>query len=356
MKALIAAGGRATRMRPISHTTNKHLIPLANEPMIWNALAKIAEAGITDIFINVNPGETELQKAVGDGSRWGVRVTFVEQTGGPKGLAHIVSNAQPYIGDEPFLFYLGDNIILGSLKEFVDTFVSQNLDCLLALSRVKDPQRFGVPEFVDGKLVRVVEKPEHPKSEFAVAGIYVYSPKIFEAASAIQPSGRGEYEISDAHTWLIEHGAQVGTKEITGWWKDTGKHGDLLEGNALLLAESVKVRELEGATILDNVTLEGGVRIGAGSTIGPNVTIRGPVAIGKDCIVRDATIGAATSIGSGSTIVGADIERSILFRGVSVDCPERIVDSIIGANVQIRSAEPATGHRLIVGDDGIVEW
>ncbi|MBD3251603.1 NTP transferase domain-containing protein, partial [Candidatus Uhrbacteria bacterium] len=193
MKALITAGGRATRLRPITFTINKHLIPLVNKPMLEYALEKIQECGITEVAININPGETELQKILGDGSRWGMDITYLEQQGGPKGLAHIISNAAEWLGDEPFLFYLGDNIILGSIKSLVEKFQREELDCLLALSRVPDPQRFGVPELRNGRITRVLEKPSDPPSDFAVTGIYIYKSSILRACSDIQPSARGEY-------------------------------------------------------------------------------------------------------------------------------------------------------------------
>lgn len=345
-------------MRPITHTLNKHLIPLANKPMIWNALEKIADAGIRDVIININPGESELQKWMGDGSRWNLNLTYLEQEGGPKGLAHIIRNAQPYLGDEPFLFYLGDNIILGSLKEFVDRFERERLDCLLALSRVRDPQRFGVPEFQDGKLVRVIEKPSVPPSDFAVTGIYIYSPRVFEAVAAIQPSARGEYEISDTHTWLIENGASVGHQEITGWWKDTGKPDDLLEGNALLLNE-MSHREFgwQEATVDPSAVLQGRVRIGEGTVIGPKCLIRGPVVIGTNCRIENAFIGPYTSIGNGVEILNTELEHSIIFDEAKINCHKRIVDALVGQRASIMSSLETLprGNKLVIGDNAIVE-
>jgi glucose-1-phosphate thymidylyltransferase len=357
MKALIAAGGHATRMRPITYTINKHLIPLANKPLIWHAIEKVADAGIKEIFINVNPGETEMQKCVGDGSRWGVAIRYIEQTGGPKGLAHIVKNAQPYLGEEPFLFYLGDNIALGSIREFVNEFTTRNLDCLLALSKVKNPNQFGVPEFRAGKIIRVIEKPASPPSEFAVTGIYVYSPKIFQAVSDIAPSARGEYEISDAHTWLIEHGASLGHQEITGWWKDTGRPDDLLEGNALLLNELKLSEAVNEAQTDPTAVIQNKVKIGRGTIIGPGCLIRGPVVIGENCRVENSYIGPYTSVGSGVEIINTEIEHSIVFENAKISCDQRIVDALIGKNAQVLAAERTLprGHKLIVGDNSLVE-
>jgi glucose-1-phosphate thymidylyltransferase len=357
MKALLTAGGRATRMRPITHTLNKHIIPLANKPMIWYALEKIAACGIKDVVINVNPGENELQRWVGDGSRWGLNLTYLEQEGGPKGLAHIIKNAQPHLGDEPFLFYLGDNIILGSITEFVKEFETRKLDCMLALSRVRDPQRFGVPIIENGRIMKVLEKPAVPPSDFAVTGIYVYSPKIFEAASSIAPSARGEYEISDAHTWMIEQGHEVGYKEITGWWKDTGKPEDLLEGNALLLAEMLQNDVAQEGVVDGAALIQGRVKIGKGTIIGPKCLIRGPVVIGENCVIENSFIGPYTSIGNGVKLANTELEHSIVFDDASIDCGKRIVDALIGNKARISSSHETLprGNKLIVGDNAVVE-
>lgn len=356
MRALITAGGRATRLRPITYTINKHLIPLANKPMIFYAIEKIAAAGIAEIGISVNPGEEELQKAVGDGARWGVKISYIEQKGGPKGVAHVVENAKAFLAGDAFLFYLGDNIILGSLDRFVRKFTEDKLNCLLALSKVKDPQRFGVPELKDGRIVRVDEKPSEPKSDYAVTGIYVYDQSFFEAFAHIQPSARGEYEISDVHTWLIGNGKAVGYEEITGWWKDTGKPEDLLEGNQLLLNEMADASR-EGAEIDPSAVIQGKVAIGKGAVIGPKVLIRGPVAIGENCRIENSYIGPYTSIGKGVEISSTEIEHSIVFDHADIDCSTRIVDSLIGANASITSAHATLplGHKLVVGDNAVVE-
>lgn len=357
MKALITAGGRATRMRPITHTINKHLIPLANRPMIVNAIEKIVEAGVTDIVINVNPGETELQKALGDGSAWNAKLTFVEQIGGPKGLAHIVKNAREALGNEPFIFYLGDNIILGSIKKFVDTFTEKNLDVLLALAQVRDPQRFGVPEIKDGRIVRVLEKPANPPSNFAVTGIYICNSCIFDACERIAPSARGEYEFPDAVSALIDDGKVVGYEEITGWWKDTGLPRDLLEGNALMLDQMRSANGADFANSEQDISIQGFVSIGKNCKIGSHVLIRGPVAIGDDCVLEDCYIGPYTSIGNGVQIKQAEIEHSIVFEQATINHAGRIVDSIIGQKATISSAisTKPRGNKLIVGDNSSVE-
>jgi len=357
MKALITAGGRATRLRPITYTINKHLISLANKPMLFYAIEKIAEVGVKEIGININPGDTEIPKVVGDGSRWGVKITYIEQTGGPKGLAHILKMARPFLGDEPFIFYLGDNIILGSIRRFVEKFKRDKVNCLLALSRVRDPQRFGVPEIRDGRIVRVDEKPSQPKSDYAVTGIYVYDNSVFKAVEAIQPSARGEYEISDVHTWLIEHGYAIGYEEITGWWKDTGKPEDLLEGNQLLLTELPPEEAKIECEVPEGSIVQGKVRIGRNSKLGSRVLIRGPVVIGEGCVIENSSIGPYTAIGNNVEIYNTEVENSIIFDDVDINCSRRIVDSLIGQNATIVSSHSSLpmGHKLIIGDNAVVE-
>jgi glucose-1-phosphate thymidylyltransferase len=356
MKALITAGGRATRLRPITYTINKHLIPLANKPMIFYAIEKLADVGVKEIGISMNPGETELQRVVGDGSRWGVRITYIEQTGGPLGIAHVVDNAHAFLGDEPFIFYLGDNIILGGLQRFVRKFEDEKLSCVLALSKVRDPQRFGVPVLENGRIVRVDEKPSDPKSDYAVTGIYVYDRNFFEAFKHIDPSPRGEYEISDIHTWLIGNGFAVGYEEITGWWKDTGKPEDLLEGNQLLLNEMTETSR-EGATVDASAVIQGKVSLGAGTVIGPRVLIRGPVVIGSGCRIENSYIGPYSAIGNEVTVKNTEIEHSVVFDRVHIDCSTRIVDSLIGMDATVTSAHDTLplGHKLVVGDSAAVE-
>ena len=234
MKALIASGGRGTRLRPITHTRNKHLIPIANKPILHYAVEAAVDAGIRDIAIVVNADSNEVPEAIGDGSRWGARITYIPQDT-PGGLAQVVALAEKYMAGDRFIFYLGDNMVVGGVKRFIDEFEKSDCNCFLTLAKVRDPERFGVPEIRNGRIVGVEEKPKNPKSSYAVAGIYLYDSSIFEAVKAIKPSGRGELEISDAHQYLIDRGKKVGYAEITGWWKDTGKPADLLEANRLIL-------------------------------------------------------------------------------------------------------------------------
>jgi glucose-1-phosphate thymidylyltransferase len=350
-KAILTGGGRATRLRPITSTINKHLIPLANKPMIFHAIDKAVEAGVTEIFINTNPGETQLQKAIGDGSHWGISITFFEQEGGPQGIAHVVKCAEKFIGSDPFMFYLSDNIILGSLKPFFDQFANDSLDCMLAFAKVPDPERFGVPVFNEaGELVRMLEKPSNPPNNFAQTGIYLYGPNVFfDAFDHIEKSPRGEYEISDIHTYFLEQGKKVGWKEITGWWKDTGKPEDLLLTNKLLLDEvSASAFAVKG-TVASGAKVSGKVHVGVGTTIGNNVTITGPVMIGENCVLDNCSVGPYVTIGSGSTIKQMTIEESMIFGNCTIESPLKLKQSIIGESVTVKNPV-GESSRLILGD------
>jgi len=355
MKALITAGGRGTRLRPITHTLNKHLIPIANKPMIFYALEKVAQAGIEEAGIVIPVGDKEIEAAVKNGKEWGLKVTYLEQKGGPLGLAHIIKISKNFLGKEPFLFYLGDNIILSKLSSLIKDFGKSQLDCQLFLSKVKDPQRFGVPEIKNRKIVKVEEKPLKPKSDFAVTGIYLYKHSIFEAVENIKPSARGEFEISDAHSYLIERGFKVGYQEITGWWKDTGKPEDLLEVNQLILSE-IKT-EIEGE-IEKGVVVQGKVKIGKGSKIqGRRTVIRGPAIIGENCLIENCYLGPFSSIGNNVEIYNSEIENSIILDFSDINCEARIVDSLIGNNSLITSVKKTfpAGHKLIIGDQSQIE-
>ncbi|MBI2473094.1 glucose-1-phosphate thymidylyltransferase [Candidatus Uhrbacteria bacterium] len=359
MKALIAAGGHATRLRPITWTHNKHIIPLANKPMLWYVLKKITDAGIKDIIINVNPGDVKyMSDHLGDGSEFGAHVTYLEQRGGAKGLAHVVANAEEHLKGERFLFFLGDNIILGSINQFVDRFEREQLDCMIALSHVKDPHRFGVPEFhPDGTLKRTVEKPKDPPSSFAVTGIYLFDEQFFDAYKTIEPSERGEYEITDVITWYIQNG-KVGHEEITGWWKDTGTPDALIEGNALIMDDTPREEFCVHCEPHEDAQIQGPVSIGAGTTVSADCLIRGPVVIGEGCKIVSSYIGPYTSIGNNVEIVNSEVEHSILFDGAKIDTTRRIVNSLIGLNahlVDCKRSHPKSGHRLIIGDNSFVE-
>jgi glucose-1-phosphate thymidylyltransferase len=352
VKALIASGGKGTRLRPLTHTQNKHLIPIANKPILHYAIEAAVDAGIKQIGIIHTADSSEVPDAIGNGKRWGVKITYIPQKT-PAGLAHVVKIAQKFIGKDNFIFYLGDNMVVGGVKRFIDEFEKSDCNCWLTLSRVKDPERFGVPVIKNGKIVKVEEKPAKPKSQFAVAGIYIYDNHIFEAVKNIKPSERGELEISDAHTYLIEKGYKVGFSEITGWWKDTGKPADLLEANRLILdniepnfkGEVDKVSSVLGKVILD----EGSKVI--------NSVVRGPAIIGKNTIIENSYIGPFTSIGDRSTIRNAEVEYSIVLRDCKIQNVRlRIEGSILGNDVEVVDAigKPLV-HRFMIGDQSRVE-
>lgn len=355
-KAILTGGGRATRLRPVTSTMNKHLIPLANKPMIFHAIEKVIAAGVTDIFINTNPGDTELQKYIGDGGHWGVNITFFEQEGGPQGIAHVVKQAEKFIGNDPFLFYLSDNVILGSLDGFIDEFARGNYDCMLALSKVPDPERFGVPVLdSQGKLIDVVEKPEAPPNDFAVTGIYLYGPKVFfKAFDNITKSDRGEYEISSIHSDFLKNKLHVGYKEITGWWKDTGKPEDLILASELLLKEIAPENfKIEGA-VEAGAQIEGKVRIGIGTTVNKNVKIMGPVLIAENCTLEDCVIYPNTTIGAGSIIKNVQIKDSIILNKCRISGNVKLAGSIIGSGVAVIKSS-SDEQKMILGENTLIE-
>ena len=350
MKALVTAA-RSSQLKPLTHTTNKHLIPLANKPMIFYALEHIASADISDIGVVINENEQDVQSVIGDGSRFGVNITYITQRGGGLGLGHVIKIAREFIGDEKFLLYLGDNFIGDDLASLIRNFEESNANCFLTLNKTQNPQRFGVPEFQNGKIVRVEERPVHPKSEFAVAGLYFYDNTAHIAAENIKPSFRGDYEISDIHTYLAKTGHDVGWQEIKIWWKDRGNPKDLLDGNKLILS-SLALHKNEG-NVEPNVKIEGAVEIGKGTRIGGNTLIRGPVSIGEYCLIKDSYIGPFTSLGNKVEIHGGSIEHSLVFDDVSVVTPVKIVDSVIGAGSTIsnKNFEMPAGNKIIVGEN-----
>lgn len=356
-KAILTGGGRATRLRPITSTINKHLIPLANKPMIYHAIEKVVEAGVEEIFINTNPGERVLKDHIGDGGHWGVKIHFFEQVGGPQGVAHVVKQAEQFIANDPFIFYLSDNIILGSLNELVDEYFKGGHDCVLALSEVAESRHFGVPVFDhQGNLSDVWEKPINPPNNFAVTGIYIYGPKVFfEAFQNIKKSDRGEYEISSIHSHLLKNNYKVGYKEITGWWRDTGQAHDLICANTLLINQIPKENYLKLGQVESGAKLEGLVHIGAGTNIKNNVKIVGPVIIGENCILDNCVILPATTINPGCVIKHATIEKSIILSNANIDADIHITESIIGESTVIKKKNEGLKYRVILGDQTLME-
>ena len=353
MKGLILSGGHGTRLRPLTHTGPKQLIPIANKPVLYYAIEDLKEAGVTEIGLILGTNMPEkVKEAVGDGSKFGVKITYIMQ-GEPKGLAHAVAVAQDFVGEESFIMYLGDNILKSGIKEFVEGFEDSNYQARILLQPVKNPRQFGVAELDDEcNVINLVEKPEHPKSDLALVGIYLFKSSIFKAISQIKPSWRGELEITDAIQELLNTDMKVDSHVVKGWWKDTGKPEDVLDANHLILdvLESKNNGEVE-----EGAELSGRVYIGAGTKIKKNSVIRGPAIIGENCQI-DAYIGPYTSIGDNSVIIGGEIESSIVVGDAVIQCNERIVDSLIGNHSHIVSKENnlPKGHRFIIGENSMV--
>lgn len=352
MKALITAGGHGTRLRPITHTQNKHLIPIANKPILNYALEYVREAGIKEVGIITNKDGSEVKDVYGDGKELGLSITYIPQER-PSGLADCVRIAQPFIGNDSFVFYLGDNIIVGGIRRFIDEFQANDSNCHLVLAKVPDPERFGVPEIKDNHIVRIEEKPQKPKSDYAVTGIYIYDGSIFEAVNNIKPSARGELEISDAHQYLIEKGLKISYSEITGWWKDTGKPNDLLEANRLVL-DNISSK-IAGKVDQDS-KISGRVIIGAGAEI-KNSNVRGPAIIGSGTKIINSYIGPYSSIERDCVIQNSEVEFSIISENCKIlNQKIRIEASLLGKDVTIieANAKPFT-NRFIIGDQSIIE-
>lgn len=343
------AGGRGTRLRPLTFTGNKHMLPIANKPMLFYGLEHLSNAGIREVGIILGPIKEGVVEAVGDGSRFGLKVTYINQPD-PLGIAHAVMISKDFLEDEPFVTYLGDNMIKQGVKPFIELFEEKGSDCVIGVTPTKEPERFGVVEIENGKVVRLVEKPKQPKSNLALVGIYVFNSSIFEACKRIKPSWRGELEITDAIQELINMGKKVDVLFVEGWWKDTGKPEDLLEANQLVLQD---LKPYNMGVVEDGVVITGNVAIDEGTVIHKGSTIRGPVIIGKNCdIGPNVYIGPYTSIGDRSRIVGAEIENSIVMNDVVIECNRRIVDSIIGSYSQIVDHEKnrPRGFKLILGE------
>lgn len=351
MKALILAGGKGTRLRPITFSMAKQLVPVANKPVLFYGLEAVAEAGIREVGIIVGDTAAEIQQAVGDGSSWGVRVTYIPQPE-PLGLAHAVLTAEPFLQEEPFLMYLGDNIVTSSIKPLVEAFEQRQPNALILLAEVPNPQEFGVAELQGERVVRLIEKPQQPPSNLALVGVYLFDKHIFEAARAIRPSWRGELEITDAIQYLIDHGYTVESQQISGWWKDTGSLDALLEANRLVLEDL----EPTNQGVLEATQLHGRVAIGVGTVL-KRCTVRGPAIIGANCHLEDCYIGSFTAIGDGVRLVSCEIEYSIILEGSSVEHIEtRIEGSLLGKSVVVRGgAKRPRTLRLMLGDSSLVE-
>ena len=346
MRGLILSGGRGTRLRPITYTSAKQLVPVANKPILFYGIEALAASGIRDLGIVVGDTHQEIREAVGEGGRWGVRVTYIPQAA-PLGLAHAVLTAEDFLRGQPFVMYLGDNLIREPLGPLVAQFRQDAPAAQILLARVPNPEAFGVAELRDGRVVRLVEKPKVPPSDLALVGVYMFDDHIFDAARAIRPSGRGELEITDAIQRLIDTGLTVRPHVITGWWKDTGKLEDLLEANRMIL--DTLERRVDGDVERSEVT--GKVVIEAGGQVVGSV-VRGPAIIGRGARVEDAYVGPFTSIGDGVTLRGSEVEHSILLEGSAVtDVGGRIENSLIGKNASVyRAAGKPRAYNLMLGD------
>lgn len=355
MKALILSGGKGTRLRPLTYTGAKQLVPVANKPILWYGIEAIVAAGITDIGIIISP-ETghEVQSQTGNGDRFGAKITYILQSE-PAGLAHAVKIAREFLQDAPFLMYLGDNLIENRLDDLLDKFNQKDLDALILLRKVDNPSSFGVATVDNsGRVLQLVEKPKNPASNLALVGVYLFSPGVHHAIDNIQPSARGELEITDAIQFLLNDRQAVEAHQLEGWWLDTGKKDDLLAANRIILDSQIECK-LKG-TIDDSSQVIGRVQIGTNTQI-VNSTIRGPAIIGENCHIENTFIGPYTSIGDGVTLIEADIEHSVILKDAKiVKIQQRIVDSAIGRRVQLTLAERRPkAIRFMLGDDSQIE-
>ncbi len=354
MKAVVLCAGRGTRLRPLTYTIAKHLLPIANKPILFYVLEQTREAGITDVGIIVSPETgSEIKEALADGSRWGVKITYIlQQT--PQGLAHAVKTAQDFLGDDSFLMFLGDNLIQEGVRDSAEQFHTFAPDALILLKDVPNPRAFGVAELnASGEVMRLIEKPKEPGSNLALVGAYFFSPEIHKAIAQIKPSLRGELEITDAIQKLIEMGKEVKSHILQGWWIDAGKKDDLLEANRVVLDDWLK-RDIKGkverqSRIVGRVEIREGARI-------ENSLIQGPVSIAEDCQIRNSFIGPFTSIGAGTVIEDSSIEHSVILNSCHILKTERLADSVIGRNTKVvKQEQNFKTVRLFVGDDAEVE-
>jgi glucose-1-phosphate thymidylyltransferase len=354
LKGLILSGGKGTRLRPITHTSAKQLVPVANKPVLFYGIEAMAAAGVGEIGVVIAPetGE-EIRQAAGDGSAFGVRIEYIVQDE-PLGLAHAVLTAESFLGDSPFVMYLGDNLLQGGISDLVAAFREHEPDALILLTPVPDPQNYGVAELADapagevGSVRKLVEKPSQPATDLALVGVYMFTAQIHDAARAIAPSPRGELEITDAIQQLVDSGSRVEPHIVRGWWKDTGRLDDMLEANRLILDNLTE--RVEGELIDSQV--DGRVVIEAGARL-ERTTVRGPAIVGAGAQLRDCYIGPYTAIGENCQISSAEVEHSILLEGSSVcDLDGRMESSLLGRNVTVRRGDrQPRAYRFMVGDN-----
>ncbi len=339
MKGLILSGGKGTRLYPLTYTRAKQLMPVANKPVLFRVIETIRDAGVTEIGIVIGQTGEEIKAAVGDGSTWGVKITYIPQDE-PRGLAHAVMISQDYLGDEPFVMFLGDNVIQGGIAKLIADFTNHldQWNSQIVLKAVDDPSSFGVAKLrADGTIEQLIEKPKNPPSNLALVGIYMFDKHIFEAVNSIPPSGRNEYEITDAIQWLIQHGYTVVPHVHQGWWIDTGKRIDMIDANALVLEELTP--GVAPDAVIGNSQLDRRVIVERGAKIS-NSTIHGPTIIGEDCVIENSYVGPYTSIHHHTRVSNCEIERSIILEHCNIcDLGVRLHGSLIGRNATVQKKD-----------------
>ena len=355
IKGVITAT-KVNTINVITNTRNKHTIPIANKPMVKYAVEKLVGLGIKDIAIIVSEGEKDIQEIIGNGSEWNISIQYIVQEKGDLGIVSAIHSSYNFLGDSSFVLHLGDNIIIDDLNPALDEFINSDIDCMLMLNRTKNANQFGVPVFDDnGKILRIEERPTNPASEYAVCGVYFYTPLVHKMFSQMKLSQRGVYEISEMHSNLISSGYSVGYKYVNEWWKDRGSVEDILRGNRMAF-DFNKIKYNPYNNKDNNVKIDGNVLIDPSSVISGNTTIRGPVVIGGRCLIKDSFIGSYTSIGDGVELHNANVQNSILFEGASITSTNPITDSVIGEKSIINDSQPPFDYstQVVVGDNSIL--
>ena len=349
MKSLVLAGGSGTRLRPLTHTMAKQLVPVANKPVIHFVMEQIASTGITDLGVIISP-ETghQIRQSLGGGEKWGAQITYILQDK-PAGLAHAVKTARPFLEDSPFLMFLGDNLIQGGVKQVVDQFKEEKPQAVILLKEVANPQAFGVAAVDENlRVIKLVEKPKEPPSNLALVGIYMFSPAIHQAIERIKPSWRGELEITDAIQELLHMGHRVLARRLSGWWLDTGKKDDILEANRVVLDEYAIANNM--GDIDEDSVISGRVQIGPNTKVFAS-TIRGPVVIGENCTIENSFIGPFTAIGNNTTLNEVAVEHSVILEECRINCAERLEDSLIGTGAKVAKRNSSLKSlRLFLGE------